>query len=199
MLIGVLVIVLVISDRADAVLRDPSRIFAWALVALFVLVPAALLWGHRRGVGPLPSLRGVAALGAVVIAVGYPLQRDYLRERFAKGLPGMHLNSAYRWARRIDGARIGLVGTTAGFLQYGFYGTELSNRVIYLGAKGAHGAFNAIPTCRAFRAAVNAADLDFLVTAPFLNFIHTSALFPHPRRAGCAISPRFYRFSAAAR
>ncbi len=179
-LIGVLVIVLVISDRADAVLRDPSRIFAWALVALFVLVPAALLWGHRRGVRPLAIGAGAAALGAVVIAVGYPLQRDYLRERFAKGLPGMHLNSAYRWARRIDGARIGLVGTTAGFLQYGFYGTELSNRVIYLGAKGAHGAFNAIPTCRAFRAAVNAADLDFLVTAPFLNFIHTQRPIPSP-------------------
>jgi hypothetical protein len=85
----------------------------------------------------------------------------------------MNLNSAYRWARGIGDARIGLAGTTAGFLQYGFYGTDLSNRVIYLGMKGPHGAFNAIPTCRAFRAAVNAADLDYLVTAPFLNFIHT--------------------------
>ena len=44
--------------------------------------------------------------------------------------------------------------------------------VSYLGEKGPHGAFNAIPSCAAFRAAVNAADLDYLVTSPFLNFIH---------------------------
>ena len=62
-------------------------------------------------------------------------------------------------------------GTTAGFLEYGFYGTDLSNRVRYIGVKGPHGAFNAIPNCSEFRAAVNAADLDYLVTSPFLNFI----------------------------
>ena len=57
----------------------------------------------------------------------------------------MHLDSAYRWARDTEDARIGLAGTTAGFLQYGFFGTDLSNRVVYLGEKGPHGAFNAIP------------------------------------------------------
>ena len=77
-------------------------------------------------------------------------------------------------------ARIGLAGTTAGFLQYGFYGTDLSNRVLYLGAEGPHGAFNAIPTCADFRAAVNAADLDYLVTTPFLNFIQPSAPIRSP-------------------
>ena len=74
-----------------------------------------------------------------------------------------------------EDARIGLAGTTAGFLQQGFYGTDLSNHVAYLGEEGPDGAFNAIPTCRAFRAAVNAADLDYLVTSPFLNFIHTDS------------------------
>jgi hypothetical protein len=83
----------------------------------------------------------------------------------------MHLDSAYRWVGDISGARIGLAGTTAGFLQYGFYGADLSNRVRYLGVEGPRGAFNAIPTCSRFRAAVNAADLDYLVTAPLLNFI----------------------------
>ncbi len=192
-LLGGLVVVLVVSDRADAVFRDPSRLFAWALVGLFVLVPAALLWRARRGSRPVVIGAGFGALAVALVAIGYPLQRDYLRERFASGLPGMHLNAAYRWARSIDGARIGLVGTTAGFLQYGFYGTELSNRVTYLGAKGANGAFNAIPTCRAFRAAVNAADLDYLVTAPFLNFIHTERPIPSPEggwlRAQSALVP----------
>ena len=86
-------------------------------------------------------------------------------------LPGYDLDSAYRWAQDVRDARIGLAGTTAGFLGYGFYGADLSNRVVYLGEEGPHGAFNAIPTCAAFRAAVNDADLDYLVTSPFLNFI----------------------------
>jgi hypothetical protein len=68
-------------------------------------------------------------------------------------------------------ARIGLAGTTAGFLGYGFYGPDLSNRVVYLGEEGPHGAFNAIRTCRRFRAAVDDAELDYLITSPFLNFL----------------------------
>jgi hypothetical protein len=110
------------------------------------------------------------------------LQRDYLRDRFGpeSEVPGMQLDSAYQWARGESDARIGIVGTTAGFLQYGFFGTDLSNRVVYLGEKGPHGAYDAIPACAAFRTAVNAADLDYLVTSPFLNFISTSDPVPSP-------------------
>jgi hypothetical protein len=179
-LMGALLLVLAITDRLDAVLRDPARVFAWLLVALIVLAPAGLLLARHRGARRAPILAGVAAIAIAAIAIGYPLQRDYLRQRFHAGLPGMHLDAAYRWARNIDRARIGLAGTTAGFLQYGFFGTELSNRVIYLGAKGPHGAFNAIPTCGAFRAAVNSANLGFLVTSPFLNFIHTGRPISSP-------------------
>src|SRR5262249_39555520 len=64
-----------------------------------------------------------------------------------------------------------------------FYGTDLSNRVRYLGMAGPHGAFNAIPSCREFRAAVNAADLDYLVTAPELNFVHPGAPIASPEAA----------------
>ena len=59
----------------------------------------------------------------------------------------MGLDPAYVWARGTTDARIGLAGTTAGFLGYGFYGTDLSNDVSYLGVSGPHGAFNAIPSC----------------------------------------------------
>ena len=176
-LLGALLVVLVLSDRADAVVRDPGRPFALLVVVLAVVVPAALLLARGRGASRGIVVGGFAALALAVVAIGYPLQRHYLDERFrnevaAESIPGMHLDSAYRWARGIDDSRIGLAGTTAGFAQYGFYGTDLSNEVVYLGVEGPHGAFNAIPTCRAFRAAVNAADLDYLVTAPFLNFIH---------------------------
>jgi hypothetical protein len=120
-----------------------------------------------------------------VLATGYPLQRHYLDARFdaSSEVPGLQLDGAYQWARDKTDTRIGLAGTTAGFLSYGFYGTDLSNHVIYLGEKGPHGAYNAIPTCKAFRTAVNAADLDYLVTTPFLNFIHTSDPIPSPEAA----------------
>jgi len=184
-LLGALLVVLLLSDRADAVLRDPARPFALALAVLAVLVPAALLLARGRGASRGIVAAGFAALAVVVVAIGYPVQRHYLDERFRnevadESIPGMDLDSAYRWARGLEDARIGLAGTAAGFAQYGFYGTDLSNRVLYLGTEGPHGAFNAIPTCRAFRAAVNAADLDYLVTAPFLNFLHPSRPTPSP-------------------
>lgn len=176
-LLGGLLVVLALSDRGDAVLRDPGRLFAFLVVVLAVLVPAALLLARGRGASRGVVAAGFAALALAVVAIGYPLQRHYLDQRFAnevadESIPGMHLDSAYRWARGVEDARIGLAGTSAGFAQYGFYGPDLSNRVVYLGADGPHGAFNAIPSCRGFRAAVNAAELDYLVTASFLNFLH---------------------------
>jgi hypothetical protein len=197
-LLGGLVAVLALTDRGDAVLRDPDRPFALLVVVLAVLVPAALLLARGRGASRGVVIGGFAALTLATVAIGYPVQRHYLDERFRnevadESIPGMHLDSAYRWARGVEDARIGLAGTTAGFAQYGFYGTDLSNEVVYLGEEGPHGSFNAIPTCRGFRTAVNAAGLDYLVTAPFLNFIHPDDPIPSPEarwlRGERAVSP----------
>jgi hypothetical protein len=185
-LLGVLVLVFLLTDRPDDALHDKARLFALAFVAIAVLVPALLLFARSRSASATAILAAATALVLAVVASGYPLQRHYLDGRFANAgahdeqIPGMDLDSAYRWARGVEDARIGLVGTTAGFAGYGFYGTDLSNRVQYLGEEGPHGAFNALPTCAAFRAAVNAADLDFLVTAPFLNFLHPDSPIPSP-------------------
>jgi hypothetical protein len=174
-LLALLLVVLVVTDRSDAALRDPARTFGIPLALLAVAVPAGLLFARSRGIARGLVIGGFAALAVLVLALGYPVQRHYLDDRFASGseVPGLNLESAYVWARDKSDTRIGLAGTTAGFLQYGFYGTDLSNRVIYLGKKGPHGAYNAIPTCKAFRTEANAADLDYIVTTPFLNFIHT--------------------------
>jgi hypothetical protein len=196
--LGAFLAVLVITNRSDAALRDPARIFSWGLAFVVVVIPAALIWAYSRvAANGSPAATGRAgglawslpaagaALVLLVLAIGYPLQRDYLRDRFGptSEVPGLQLDSAYQWAREESDSRIGLAGTTAGFLGYGFFGTDLSNRVIYLGEKGSHGAYNAIPTCAAFRTAVNAADLDYLVTTPFLNFIHTGEPVPSPEAA----------------
>jgi hypothetical protein len=181
-----LVLVLVLTDGSLAVIRDPARLFAWGLAFLVVVVPAGLLLARARGAGRGVVVGGFTALALLVLAIGYPVQRHYLEHRFLNDvsaeerIPGANLDSAYTWTHGIADARIGLAGTTAGFLQYGFYGTDLSNRVVYLGERGPHGAYNAIPTCVAFRTAVNAADLDYLVTSPFLNFIDPSSPIPSP-------------------
>jgi hypothetical protein len=177
-LIGALILVFLVTNRPDDALHDQARVFAFFLVVLVILLPALLLYLRSRGTAAALVLGAAAALVVALVAIGYPLQRHYLENRFAddgtadEQIPGMHLNNAYRWARGVEDARIGLAGTTAGFAGYGFYGTDLSNRVRYLGEDGPHGAFNALPTCAAFRSAVNDADLDYLVTAPFLNFLH---------------------------
>jgi hypothetical protein len=181
--LAVLLAVLLVTDRADAVLRDPARPFGLLVAALAVLVPAALIYLFARRPAPPPVVAAAfAGLALVAVAIGYPVQRHYLNDRFGpgSGIPGYHLDAAYVWARGKSDARIGLVGTTAGFVGYGFYGTDLSNDVSYIGTPGPQGAFNAVPTCREFRAAVNDADLDYLVTAPFLNYIHPDEPVPSP-------------------
>jgi hypothetical protein len=197
-LLGALVVVLLATDRPDIVPRDPARLFALLLVFLAVLVPAVLLYLRGRGASRGIVLGGFAALALAVVAIGYPVQRHYLEQRFLnevadESIPGMHFDSAYRWARDVEDSRIGLAGTSAGFSGYGFYGTDLSNEVRYLGAEGPHGAFNAIPDCASFRAAVNAADLDYLITGPFLNFLHPDDTIPSPEarwlRGESAVSP----------
>ena len=151
---------LVITDRSDAVLRDPGAPLRHRPgAARWSLVPAALLCAaERRGAARAAALAaGFAALALAVVAIGYPVQRDYLGDRFrndvppTNGFPAMHLDSAYRWARDVRDARIGLAGTTAGFLGYGFYGTDLSNRVVYLGDEGPTG-----PSTRSAPAAASA-------------------------------------------
>ncbi len=174
-LLVALLVVLIITDRSDAVLREPERAFGVLVALLLVVVPAALLYlRQRRMLGPATLGVAFAALALLVAAIGYPVQRNYLNLRWRDFDPPQHLDTAYRWAGEVRDARIGLAGTTTGFLSYGFYGKDLSNRVVYLGMEDPHGSFNAIRTCSAFRRAVNAAELDYLVTGPFLNFAHQS-------------------------
>ena len=47
-LLGALLLVLVITDRSDAALRDPARTFGIPLAFILVVLPAALLWLYLR-------------------------------------------------------------------------------------------------------------------------------------------------------
>ncbi|MCO5315644.1 MAG: hypothetical protein M9938_05730 [Solirubrobacterales bacterium] len=155
----------------------PGTVFGLALALLFVALPA-LAWqlrdrwpraGVAGSIGPVGAAVGAATV--LLVLVGWPLSQRYFEYRYAEFEPDSGLTEAYDWANGTRGKRIGLAGTTAGFRAFGFYGPDLTNRVIYIGAPGPAGAFNAIGSCRRFVRVVNESRLDYLVTSPYLNFL----------------------------
>jgi hypothetical protein len=114
---------------------------------------------------PLPSWAlgvALALLLATAIGAGYAVQRDYLRDRYANPTfttPG--LNAAFKWARSVEDARIGTTSTR----QYPLFGTDLSNRVQFVGLERPHGGFVAPTSCRAWRRAINEGDYDYVVAS----------------------------------
>jgi hypothetical protein len=111
----------------------------------------------RRTLGTAIALAVVAA-----IALGYPIQRHYLENRYsdpAFTTPG--LNAAFRWARTTAGDRIATTSTR----QYPLFGTDLSNRVQFIGAERPHGGFAAPTTCREWRRLLDDGNYDFVVAS----------------------------------
>jgi hypothetical protein len=102
----------------------------------------------------------MAAVAVLAIAIGYPIQRHYLQNRYADptfSTPG--LNAAFRWAQGIDDARIATTSTR----QYPLFGADLSNRVTYVGEERPHGGFTAPTTCRRWRQLLNAGHYDYVI------------------------------------
>ena len=111
-----------------------------------------------RPLGPARPLAWVAGLLAVVtlgaLGAGWWEQRHYLERRYENLSPDLKLADAVRWARDLRDAKIALAGVRGVFNQYPFYGTDLSNRVQWLGRKGPDGAYERIPTCAEWRQAL---------------------------------------------
>jgi hypothetical protein len=113
------------------------------------------------------SGRGVAwgcllAIAALVIAIGYPIQRHYLENRYENPsftTPG--LNAAFKWAQEIEDARIATTSTR----QYPLSGRDLGNQVDYIGEEQPQGGFTAPTTCKAWRALINAGNYDYVVAS----------------------------------
>jgi hypothetical protein len=102
----------------------------------------------------------VAVVVVVAVVVGYPVQRHYLDNRYRDPTfttPG--LNAAFAWARDVSGARIATTSTR----QYPLFGTDLSNRVAYLGVDRPHGGFEEARNCRQFRRLINEGGYDYVV------------------------------------
>jgi hypothetical protein len=122
--------------------------------------------GLGGGTGTAPRRRRTLAIGGAVavlataIAVGYPVQRHYLEQRYANPeFTTKGLDAAFKWANGISNARIATTGTR----QYPLYGADLSNRVQFVGVNTPHGGFAAPSTCRAWRRLLDAGHYDYVI------------------------------------
>ncbi len=104
----------------------------------------------------------VLALAVAAIAIGYPIQRHYLQNRYANptfAAPG--LNAAFKRANGITDARIATTSTR----QYPLFGTGLTNHVQYIGEHQPQGGFTAPTTCQQWRRLLNEGHYDYVVTS----------------------------------
>lgn len=146
------------------------------LAGFLVVAPVAAATASRRGIPVSRVAPALAVALALVFALGYPTQRGYLESRYAPALappadnPGFRETPQWRriqgWARGVRDSRIAISGPPAAFGQYVFYGSELSNRVQYIGEPGAHGSYRPIEGCMSWRAAINRYHPHFLVVTP---------------------------------
>jgi hypothetical protein len=177
---------LVRSDAWDAA-SPRAALLAGAAVAAVLCVGAIAHAGRL----PRPAIGiGAAAVVAVGLAGGFLEQRHYLDDRYANpsgaiAEPGQ--DSAFAWARDVHGASIG----TITIRQYPLYGTDLSNRVQYVGRRGSGDSFTRIESCPGWRHALNAAGYDYVVTG--LNFPTRNGPKRPPEAAWTAGDPAAHR------
>jgi hypothetical protein len=162
------------------------RYLAPALVLGFALLPAGL-FVRLRGAGmgrpsngrilkmpvsldrhlfgrgvPHAGLALLCLITVTAVATGYPVQRHYLENRYANpSFAEGGLNAAFAWARDVDDARIATTTTR----QYPLFGTDLSNRVQFVGESQPQGGFTIPTTCPQWRRLLNEGDYDYVVAS----------------------------------
>lgn len=134
----------------------PALVIGLALLPAALTLPLVGLPTRLRGAGATALALGVVAM----VAVGYPIQRHYLQNRYANptfAAPG--LNAAFKWATSISNARIATTSTR----QYPLFGRDLSNHVQYIGIQTPHGGFIAPITCRQWRRLLDEGHYDYVI------------------------------------
>ena len=159
---GAFVAVLPFADASS----EPwtSGYLATAVLAGLATAAVFAVISDRRLRPSSPRLAAAAAavLAAAAVAGGYRVQRSYLENRYAEPsftTPG--LDAAFAWGRDLSGASIAVTTTR----QYPFWGTDLSNRVRFVGVERPHAGFVRAPGCAAFRRAVNGIAPRYLVAS----------------------------------
>ncbi len=190
--IGVVVTLAVIlaGTVAQPALWPNSHAAGAVAIGVAALVALGLATLARR-TSLRPALAG-AAIALVLlagVAAGYPLQRHYLRGRYAYQPNVSYLAKVWALFRTVHDARVGVVGTFGGFFSYPFYGLDLSNQVTYVAQRGRNGSFTPISTCARWRSQVNADHLKYLITTPARDPWKPSVLSPSPETGWTATDP----------
>jgi hypothetical protein len=137
-----------------------ARLAAFLSSRSYFLPHSGMNSDRARGSAILRPALVCAAAIVLAIGAGYPIQRHYLENRYANptfATPG--LNAAFKWSRSVSDSRIATTGTR----QYPLFGTDLSNRVEFVGTEQPHGGFVAASTCRQWRRLLNAGHYDYVV------------------------------------
>ena len=138
---------------------DLSGAHAAVLPLILVMVIVVLRpWSLIPLGRPLVRVTAAAlalSLVLVGVAVGYSGTQDYLRHRYTDKYGRLAIYKVWRWARGLHHTRIALAGTFGWFFSYPLWGLDDSNRVGYMGQRGAHGSFRPITSCRVWRTALN--------------------------------------------
>jgi len=136
-----------------------------ATLAAFALGAWLLRSGRLGGAGSRRWAVGLAA-GALIgaLAGGWVLQDHYLERRYQNLSPERHIAETVRFGTDLRDARVAISGVRGVFNQYPFYGTDLSNRVQWLGIEGDDGSFQRIPTCEQWRQALADGEYTHVVT-----------------------------------
>ncbi len=186
----VVLAVLLAGTVAQPALWPNSHAAGAVAIGVAALVALGLATLARR-TSLRPALAG-AAIALVLlagVAAGYPLQRHYLRGRYAYQPNVSYLAKVWALFRTVHDARVGVVGTFGGFFSYPFYGLDLSNQVTYVAQRGRNGSFTPISTCARWRSQVNADHLKYLITTPARDPWKPSVLSPSPETGWTATDP----------
>ena len=143
-----------ITALSDGALSTVGIVLAAALAA-----GTALAWPIVPRV-PRPTLAaGAVAVAVLLVVVGFPAQRNYMRHRFTSTRNHRLELVAFSLEQIPAGSRVAVVGHP---LQYAFYGKRLGNRVDYLGEHKANHEFTDYTDCDRWRRALAAGRYDFV-------------------------------------
>lgn len=130
-------------------------------VATVAVVALSGSWRLQRLSGPGLAV-GAASVALLAVGGGWLEQRRYLDHRYADprfAAPG--LNAAFEWSRDLRDQRIATTATR----QYPLWGTELSNRVQFAGAKQPNAGFVRASSCEQWREVLNSGSYDYVVAS----------------------------------
>ncbi len=204
--------VLPLAPAFDGPGRQSALVVALAVV-LIATVTKGSLWPHRHVLGIVLVAAAISAAGLALMAMsgrpqarllvgsvaallllagaaaGFGWQRHYLRGRYQFNPGVSYLSHVWDYFRAVHHARVGVVGTFGGFFSYPLWGLDASNHVQYVGARGPHGSFTAIATCKQWREALNNGHYRYVVTTPARDPWHPKRLAPSPESGWTGSDP----------